>query len=99
MEQSPQQPNLPSWMAQISDEELTKLALAADTSVALGPHAVAWDGATLHKSGLLPDWYMPTPVGVRSGRWPRFVVIGLTVGFLLINAAGLCVTSGFISFT
>jgi hypothetical protein len=91
------QPLSPVSSEQFSDEELTALALAADASAPLDRDAVAWDGAILHQPGLLPDWYMPTPAGSRVGRWPRSVVIGLTVGFLMINAAGLCVTSGFIS--
>jgi hypothetical protein len=97
VEQSPMQPISRPSLDQFSDEELTALALAADTGAAIDPDAVAWDGALLHQSGLLPDWYMPTPVGRRIGRWPRTVVIGLTIGFLIINAAGLCITSGFVS--
>jgi hypothetical protein len=97
VEHSQRQPISRVSIEQISDQELTALALAADPSVPLDRDAVAWDGAILHQPGLLPDWYMPTPAGSRDGRWPRSVVIGLTVGFLMINAAGLCITSGFIS--
>ena len=82
----------------ITDEELTLLALAADPHAPLDPDAAAWDGAVLHQRGLLPDWYMPTPAA-RRGPLPRAVVIVLVAGFLVINAFGLCVTSGFISFT
>jgi hypothetical protein len=81
----------------LSDDELAALALAADPSAPLDSDAVAWNGAFLHRPGLLPDWYMPTPASARPGRWPRAVVVGLVAGFLLINAFGLCVTSGFIS--
>jgi hypothetical protein len=84
--------------APFSDEELTELALAADPHAPLDGDAVAWDGAVLHQPGLLPDWYMPTPASARRGRLPRAVVIGLVVGFLVINAFGLCITSGFITF-
>ena len=83
----------------LSDEELTALALAADPNAPLDPDAKPWDGAVLHQHGLLPDWYMPTPAGARLARLPRTLVISLIVGFLMINAAGLCITSGFISFT
>lgn len=82
-----------------SDEELSEFALAADPHAPLNPDAVAWDGAVLHQPGLLPDWYMPTPAARRLGRWPRALVIGLIAGFLMINAVGLCITSGFITFT
>jgi len=85
-------------LAPFSDEELTELALAADPHAPLDADAVAWDGAVLHQPGLLPDWYMPTPASARRGRLPRAVVIGLVVGFLVINGFGLCITSGFITF-
>jgi len=81
----------------ISDDELTALALAADPRAPLDPDAVAWNGLMLHRSGLLPDWYMPTPAAMRTERLPRALVITLIVGFLAINAFGLCITSGFIS--
>jgi len=81
----------------ISDDELTALALAANPNEPLEPDAVAWDGLMLHRSGLLPDWYMPTPAAIRTGRLPRALVITLIVGFVTINAFGLCITSGFIS--
>lgn len=88
----------PPDSAPFTDDELTALALAAYPHTPLDPGAVAWDGAVLHQPGLLPDWYMPTPAA-RRGRLPRAVVITLVAGFLMINAFGLCITSGFISFT
>ena len=81
----------------ISDDELTALALAADPAAPLDEDAVAWNGTMMHRSGLLPDWYMPTPAAMRTGRLPRALVITLIVGFVAINAFGLCITSGFIS--
>ncbi|NNN01218.1 MAG: hypothetical protein HKL86_05230 [Acidimicrobiaceae bacterium] len=78
-------------------EELTALALAADPQAPLAQDAVAWEGAILHRRGLLPDWYMPTPLASRSGRWPRNVVLLIIVGFLVIDGFGLCITSGFLS--
>lgn len=92
-----QSESAPSTLEPLSDDELTALALAADPTAPLDPDAVAWNGAMLHQPGLLPDWYMPTPASSRPGRWPRAVVVGLVAGFLLINAFGLCITSGFIS--
>ncbi|MGH9019820.1 MAG: hypothetical protein ACRDV0_02240 [Acidimicrobiales bacterium] len=81
----------------ISDEELCALALAADPDAPLAPDAVAWDGAVLHQRGLLPDWYMPTPAPTGRSGLSRALVIALVVGFVAINALGLCITSGFIS--
>lgn len=80
-----------------SDEELTELARRADPDAPLADDAVAWEGAILHRPGLLPDWYMPTPVASRSGRWPRNVVLLIVIGFLIIDGFGLCITSGFLS--
>jgi hypothetical protein len=41
---------------------------------------------------------MPSPSYQLRGRWTRAVVITLIVGFLVIDAFGLCITSGFLSF-
>jgi hypothetical protein len=82
---------------QWSDEELAALALGADPNAPLGPDAVEWRAAILHRPGLLPDWYMPTPVATRRGGWPRTVILIVIIGFLIIDGFGLCVTSGFLS--
>lgn len=80
-----------------TDEELTALALAAEPVTSLDDDAVAWDGGVNRTPSLLPNWYMPTPSYYVRGRGTRFVVITLIVGFLVIDAFGLCVTSGFLS--
>ena len=89
--------NTPTVDEPWSDDELTVLALAADRDAPLAPDAVAWEGAALHRAGLLPDWYMPTPLASRRGRWPRTVVLIVIIGFLVIDGFGLCITSGFLS--
>jgi hypothetical protein len=81
-----------------SDEELGALALAADPITALSEDAVPWGGGNSRTPALLPNWYMPSPSYHLRGRWTRAVVITLIVGFLVIDAFGLCITSGFISF-
>ena len=65
---------------EVSDAELTELALAADPDAPI--------------PALLPGWFMPVPMGARrSGRTRR--TVGLIVTSLLaLNAAGLCVTYG-----
>lgn len=79
-----------------SDEELAALALAADPSAPLGPDAVPWNfGLGLNP---LPEWYMPRPMARGRGRGTRIVVASLVVGFLVIGAFGLCITSGFLQF-
>ncbi len=81
----------------ISDDELTALALAADPNVTLDADAVAWSGMATQPPGLLPNWYMPVPSYQLRGRLSRVVVITLITGFLVIDAFGLCITSGFLS--
>jgi hypothetical protein len=80
----------------ISDEELASLALAADPDAPLELDAVPWNFG--FGSNLLPEWYMPRPVARGRGRGTRIVVGSLVVGFLVIGAFGLCITSGFIQF-
>jgi hypothetical protein len=81
-----------------TDEELTALALAAEPVTTLASDAVAWGGGDSRTPSLLPSWYMPSPSYSLRGRWTRAIVITLIVGFLVIDAFGLCITSGFISF-
>ena len=79
---------------EITDAELTALALAADPDQPLDPDAAplsliagpGWSG--------LPSWYMP-PVMIRgASRWRTGVVVAIVAAFLLINALGLCITYG-----
>ena len=83
--------------APISDAELTALALAAEPVTSLATDAVPWGGGDVRTPSLLPNWYMPSPSYQVRGRWTRAVVITLIVGFLVIDAFGLCITSGFLS--
>ena len=80
-----------------TDEELTALALAAEPITTLASDAVPWGGGDLRTPSLLPSWYMPSPSYHLRGRWTRAIVITLIVGFLVIDAFGLCITSGFLS--
>ena len=81
----------------VSDEELTELAMAADPNAPLAHDAVPWRGGSAAHASLLPDWYMPSPMAVRHGRTTQFTIVFIIVGFLLIDAFGLCITSGFLS--
>lgn len=81
----------------VSDDELTALAMAADPAAPLDANAMAWLGVADGVARLLPEWYMPRPIAARRGRATQIVVVSLVAGFLMINALGLCVTSGFIS--
>lgn len=85
---------------EISDDELTRLALAADPNAALADDAVSfWDLIGEDADPLLPAWYMPPPAGaVHSGRrWKRVVSIVLVAAFLVVNGYGLCSVYGSIT--
>jgi len=81
----------------VNDDELTALALAADPFAPLGPDAVPWTGASALAQGPLPDWYMPRATATSRGRPTMVVVAAIIVGILVIDAFGLCITSGFLS--
>ena len=80
-----------------TDDELAALALAADPEGALDLDAVPVSEVIGSDDlGLLPAWYMPSPM-LRHRRlegWRRRLVIALIIGFLLIDAGGLCFTYG-----
>ncbi len=77
----------------ISDEELTAQALAADPDALPDAGATPWSPGG-EVDGLLPGWYMPAPVTGRRGWGPRSVAALVILGFLVINACGLCITYG-----
>jgi hypothetical protein len=85
--------------AEFTDEELAAQALAADPDVEVAADAISvWELSTTDPDGLLPAWYMPPPMsgGRRFTGWRRRVIIGVVAAFLLIDAAGLCSTYGWI---
>jgi hypothetical protein len=85
----------------ITDDELAAMALAADPEAEVGDDAVPiWEFAREESEELLPAWYMPSPMArtrLLHG-WRRSVVLLLIASFVLINAAGLCVTYGWVQF-
>ena len=83
----------------ISDEELTRLALAADPDTVVGPDALSlWEHLGVTAGTLLPAWYMPAPDGaVRTGRgWKRVAAVVAIAAFVGIDASGLCSTYGWV---
>jgi len=78
----------------ISDEDLTAQALAADPDPPLGPDAVPFRGDQPPGMGLLPDWYMPAPAGARPGPGRRAVAVAVVAAALVINGLGFCITYG-----
>lgn len=80
----------------ISEEQLTELALAADPDAPLAADAVPID-VHLLQFGSIPLWYMPPVARSGSGRWRRPIVLAVVGAFLLIDALGLCNTYGVLS--
>ena len=80
------------------DDELTRLALAADPDMVLPDDAVPiWKVLGDGSSALLPSWYMPAPMGYGGGssrRRKRLIVLLIVAAFLALNAYGLCSTYG-----
>lgn len=81
----------------LTDEELTALALAADPDMVVDADVPSfWALSAGEPDGLLPEWYMPTPVGATRlpHGWRRRVVLLIIISFLAIAASGLCSTYG-----
>jgi hypothetical protein len=81
----------------ITDEELTELALAADPDAPISPDAVPIGMYVSQFADALPLWYMPPVVRSGARRWKRPVVLVVVIGFVLIDAMGLCNTYGILS--
>ena len=81
-----------------TEEELTALALAGDPDVAVDGDALPLPDLTgPGGTSLLPEWYMPpTAGGARLQGWRRRVAFLIVATFVLIAAAGLCSTYGFV---
>jgi hypothetical protein len=81
----------------ISDEELTAQALAADPDQPLAPDALPFRGDPSPGVDLLPDWYMPRPALGRSTPARRAVAVAVVAAALIINGLGFCITYGQLS--
>ena len=79
-------------LVEITDEELTAEALAADPNAPIDDDAEPFGGRP--DAGLLPEWYMPINGPLRRTRTRQIVVVGVIVSLLVVNGAGLCVTYG-----
>jgi len=81
---------------EVSDEELTALALAADPDMPVDRDAPSLTDLVAPDSvGLLPTWYMPGVAGSPPlTAWRRSVALVIVAAFLLITAYGLCNTYG-----
>jgi hypothetical protein len=79
---------------ELTDEELTALALAADPAAPLDAKAIPLTNLDARSLGLLPSWYMPAiALGRAQGYW-KVVVLVLVATLIGIEVAGLCSTYG-----
>jgi hypothetical protein len=84
----------PEDEVELTDEELTALALAAEPDPPLGPDAVPLLMSQSSGPEFLPAWYMPPVMARGAARWRRSLVFLLIAAFLLVDAFGLCITYG-----
>ena len=86
--------NAAEFSSGFTDEELTELALAADSDLPLAEDAVPMSIYFAQLPIRLPDWYM-SPVMVRGcQRWRLPIVLTIVAAFLIIEGLGLCNTFG-----
>lgn len=81
----------------VTDEELTAEALAADPDCPVGADAVAFESGDGGGRSMLPEWYMPAPSPRRS-RGRVMVFSMLAASLVAGNVVGFCVTFGFPEF-
>ena len=80
------------------DEELAAEALAADPDTPIAEDARPFDaGSDSGTINMLPQWYMPAPLG-RRGRGRAWVLVTVAASLTIGNVVGFCVTSGFPEF-
>ncbi len=79
----------------ITDEELTEIALAAQPHDPMADDAVPFRSLDAEGEPLLPEWYMPVSTGRARRDWRSRVAISMCVGLVLISSCGLCITNGF----
>jgi hypothetical protein len=80
--------------AGFTEAELTELALAADPDAPIDADAVPLADYLGQVGGLLPSWYMPTPMTRTGKSWRIQVVVAIVAAFVIIEALGLCSTFG-----
>jgi hypothetical protein len=78
----------------VSDDELTKLALADDPDRGVAPDAVPLPIYSGISSLSLPFSYMPPVTAGAARGWRVPVVFTIVLSLLLIEAFGMCITYG-----
>jgi hypothetical protein len=89
-----QDADMASCEAGFTEAELTELALAADPGGPIDADAVPLSDYLGQMGGLLPSWYMPTPMTRTGKSWRIPVVVAIVAAFVIIEALGLCSTFG-----
>lgn len=80
-----------------TDDELTDLALAAETFDPFDPDVERFGGDEPETFALLSEWYMPAP-GITRSKGRAAVMLGLALSFAIISVGGFCVTWGWPEF-
>jgi len=80
--------------APLTEAELTALALSDVMGDQPAADAVPLAEFLGEDPGLLPCWYMPTPMTRIRPRWRTPVVVAIVAAFVAIEAFGLCSTFG-----
>ncbi len=79
---------------ELTEAELTELALAADIDAPIDDDAVPLSVYLGDAPSMLPSWYMPSPVMHRGKAWRTPVILVIVAAFVIIEAFGLCSTFG-----
>lgn len=79
---------------ELTEAELTELALSADPDAPMSADAVPLSVYLSQAPGLLPSWYMPSPMARPGKSWRIPVVLVIVAAFVIIEAFGLCSTFG-----
>ena len=94
----PSLPGDPSYGEQLTEAELTALALAADPNAPLSDDAIPLSMHLAQFAGALPGWYMPPAMARNGSKWRVPVIGAIVAAFVLIEGLGLCNTYGILSF-
>jgi hypothetical protein len=91
-------PGDPPYGEQLTEAELTALALAADPNAPLSDDAIPLSMHLAQFAGALPQWYMPPAMARNGSKWRVPVIATIVAAFVLIEGLGLCNTYGILSF-
>lgn len=83
-----------SAVLEFTEDELIELALSGDVEAPIADDAIPLSVYLGQIPGLLPSWYMPSPMARSGKRWRTPVVLAIVGAFLIIEAFGLCSTFG-----